>query len=151
MRDRPRQWGRDDRRRPASDRAQLSLPAVEVAAGVVLVFGVVTAFALGVPGADTREPQLDAYAEDAATVLAGEPPRHQGATRLSEVVRSESAFERERAALDRRVDRILPDNLLYRVETPHGAVGHRRPAGVAVGTATVTTEHGDVTVFVWYV
>lgn len=134
-----------------SDRAQLSLPAVEVAAGVLLVFGVLTAFALGVPAADTREPQLDAYAQDAATVLAGEPPRHQGSTRLAEVVRSPETFERERAALDRRVDRILPDNLLYRVVTPHGAVGYRKPAGVAVGSATVTTEHGDVTIYVWYV
>lgn len=132
------------------DRGQLSLPAVEVAAGVVLVFAVLTAFALGVPGPDTREPQLDAYARDAATVLAGEPPRHRGATRLSEVVRSETTFERERAALDRRVDRILPDNLLYRVETPNGAVGYRKPADAAVGAATVTTEHGDVTVYVWY-
>jgi len=137
--------------RPADGRGQLSLPAIEVAAGVLLVFAVLTAFALGVPDADTREPQLDAYARDTATVLAGEPPRHQGATRLSEVVRSATAFERERAALDRRVDRILPDNLLYRVETPYGAVGYRRPADVAVGVATVTTEHGDVTVHVWYV
>jgi hypothetical protein len=142
----------DRPRRPtAADRGQLSLPAVEVAAGVLLVFGVVTAFALGVPGVDTREPQLDAYADDAATVLAGESPRHQGSTRLAEVVRSPASFDRERAALDRRVDRILPDNLLYRVVTPHGAVGHRRPAGVAVGSATVTTEHGDVTIHVWYV
>jgi hypothetical protein len=143
--------GKRPLRRSLGCRAQLSLPAVEVAAGVVLVFGVVTVFALGVPAPDMRDPQLDAYAEDAATVLAGEPPRHQGATRLSEVVRSETAFERERAALDRRVDRILPDNLLYRVETPHGVVGHRKPAGVTVGVATVTTEHGDVTVFIWYV
>lgn len=134
-----------------ADRAQLSLPAVEVAAGVLLVFGVLTAFALGAPAADTREPQLDAYARDAATVLAGEPPRHQGSTRLAEVVRSAESFERERAALDRRVDRILPDNVLYRVETPHGAVGYPKPAGVAVGSATVTTEHGDVTIYLWYV
>jgi hypothetical protein len=134
----------------ADDRGQLSLPAVEAAAGVVLVFGVVAAFALGVPAADTREPQLDAYARDAATVLSGEPPRHRGATRLSEVVRSESAFERERAALRHRVERILPDNLLFRVRTPRGAVGFRKPPGAAVGSATVTTVHGDVRIWVWY-
>jgi hypothetical protein len=131
-------------------RAQLSTPAIEAAAGVVLVLAVVTTFALPVADPPTREPQLDAYAADAATVLAGEPPRHGGATRLSEVTRSATAFERERAALDRRVDRILPDNLLYRVETPHGAVGYRRPTGVTTGTATVTTAHGPVTVRVWY-
>jgi hypothetical protein len=36
------------------------------------------------------------------------------------------------------------------VETPHGAVGFRKPAGVAVGAATATTAHGDVTIRVWY-
>ncbi|WP_135820219.1 DUF7262 family protein [Halostella litorea] len=131
-------------------RAQLSLPAVEVGVGVVLVVGVMTTFALGVPDADTREPQLDAYAEDAATVLSDESPRHAGATRLAEVVRTPGSFERERDALERRVDRILPDNLLFRVETPRGAVGYERPPGVAVGSATVTTANGDVTVRVWY-
>lgn len=131
-------------------RAQLSLPAIEAIAGVLLVFGVLSAFALGTPAADTREPQLDAYAEDAAAVLAGEPPRHRGATRLAEVVRSASAFDRERSALERRVDRILPDNLLFRVDTPHGTVGYRMPADAPVGSATVTTTGGDVTVWVWY-
>lgn len=132
------------------DRGQLSMPAVEAAAGVLLVFGVVGTFALGVPAPDTRQPQLDAYARDAATVLSGEAPRHQGATRLSEVVRSEESFERERSALRRRVDRILPDNLLFRVETPHGSVGFQRPPGVSVGTATVTTIHGQIRIRVWY-
>lgn len=61
---------------------------------------------------------------DAATVLGDEPPSHQRPTRLAEVVRSEAAFDRERAALDRRVDRILPDNLMYRMETLYGAVGY---------------------------
>lgn len=136
--------------RRGRDRGQLSLPAVEAAAGVLLVFAVVSAFALGAPGPDTREPQLDAYAEDAAAVLAGDPPRHQGATRLAEVIRSQSAFDRERGSLRRRVDRILPDNLLFRVGTPHGSVGYRRPAGAPVGSATVTTVNGDVTIWVWY-
>jgi hypothetical protein len=131
-------------------RGQLSLPAVEVGVGVVLVVGVLTTFALGVPAADTREPQLDAYAEDAAAVLSDESPRHRGATRLAEVVRTPGSFERERAALERRVDRILPDNLLFRVETPQGTAGYERPPGVAVGSATVTTANGDVTIRVWY-
>jgi len=132
------------------DRAQLSLPVVEVGVGLVLVIGVLTTFALGVPDADAREPQLDAYAEDAATVLASESPRHRGATRLGEVVQSSASFDREREALERRVDRILPDNLLFRVATPQGAVGYERPPGVTVGTATVTTTAGDVTIQVWY-
>lgn len=135
----------------APDRGQLSLSAVEAGVGVVFVLAVTMGFALGVPAPDTREPQLDAYAEDAVAVLAGEPPRHRDATRLAEIVRSEAAFERERTALERRVDRILLDNLLFQVETPYGAVGYRRPAGVPFGRATVTTVNGDVTVWVWYV
>ncbi len=147
---RSRGGGRSRSENSGSDRGQVSLPVVEAGVGVLLVFGVITSFALGLPEADDREAQLDAYAEDAAAVLAGEPPRHREATRLAEVLRSEDTFERERDALDRRVDRILPDNLLYRVETPHGAVGYRKPAGVPVGVASVTTTNGDVTIWVWY-
>ena len=117
---------------------------------MVLVLSVAGGFALGVPTPDGRTAQLDAYARDAGTVLAGEPPRHGGATRLDEVTRSPDAFEREADALERRVERILPDNLLFRVTTPHGSVGFRRPAGVPVGRATVTTLHGDVRIEVWY-
>jgi len=131
-------------------RGQLSLSIVEAGVGVVFVLAVTMGFALGVPTADTRTPQLNAYAEDAATVLVNEPPRHAGETRLSEVTRSAEAFERERDALKRRVDRILADNLMYRVETPHGAVGFERPAGAATGRATVPTRGGEVTIWVWY-
>lgn len=132
-------------------RAQLSLSVVEAGIGVVFILGVAMGFALGVPSPDTRGAQLDLYAEDVGTVLAGEPPRHRGTTRLAEIIASEEAFDRERAALERRVDRILPDNLMFRVETPHGAVGYRKPAGVSTGVTTVTTTNGDVTIWVWYV
>lgn len=131
-------------------RAQLSLSAVEAGIGALFVLGVAMAFVAGVPAPDTREPQLDAYASDTLAVLSGDPPRHDGPTRLAEVARSKDAFQRERAALDRRIDRILPDNLMYRLRTPHGSVGYRRPAGVPVGTATTTTVNGDVRVWVWY-
>lgn len=132
------------------DRAQLPLALVEAAVGVVLVLAVTAGFVLGVPSPAGTEAQLEAYADDTATVLATEPPRHQGATRLSEIARSPTAFQRERAALDRRVDRILPDNLLYRVETPHGAVGFQTPANAPVGRRTVATGYGEVTITVWY-
>ena len=132
------------------DRGQLSLSLLEAGVGVLFLLTVAMGFALGVPQPDTSEPQLDSYAEDAATVLASEAPRHQGTTRLAEVVASNASFRRERAALDRRVERILPDNLMYRVETPHGAVGFRKPATATVGRATVTTVNGDVTIRVWY-
>jgi len=131
-------------------RGQLSLPAVEAAVGVVLILGVSMGFALAVPQPAGSDAQLDAYARDTAAVLAGESPRHAGSTRLVEVTRSRAAFDRERGALRARVDRILPENLLFRVGTPHGAVGFRRPAGVAVGVATVTTANGDVRIEVWY-
>jgi hypothetical protein len=131
-------------------RGQLSFSIAEAGVGVVLVLAVAMGFAYDLPEPDTRHAQLETYAEDAVTVLAGEPPRHRGATRLAEVARSPETFERERDALERRVDRILLDNLMYRVETPHGVVGFPEPAGVAVGEATVTTVGGDVTVRVWY-
>jgi hypothetical protein len=131
-------------------RAQLPLSLVEVALGAVLILGVALGFALGTPAPDTQTPQLTAYAEDTATVLASESPRHGGTTRLREVVRSESAFERERAALDRRVDRILPENVMYRMTTPYGTVGFPKPGGVATGTATVPTGYGRVHIEVWY-
>ncbi|MFC7176291.1 DUF7262 family protein [Halosegnis marinus] len=132
------------------ERAQLPLSLVEAAVGVVLVLAVASGFALGVASPGSSAAQLDAYADDTATVLAAEPPRHGGTTRLAEVARSEAGFERERAALDRRVDRILPDNLMYRVETPHGAVGYPVPAGAPVGERSVATGYGRVTVRVWY-
>lgn len=132
-------------------RAQLSLSAIEAGVGALFVLAVAMTFVVGVPTPDTREPQLDAYATDALAVLAGDPPRHAGATRLAEVSRSAAAFQREHTALDRRLGRILPDNLMYRLQTPHGSVGYRRPAGVPVGTAAVTTVGGDVRIWVWYV
>ncbi|MCG1002144.1 MULTISPECIES: hypothetical protein [Halobacterium] len=133
------------------ERAQLSLSVVEAGVGVLFVVAVASAFAFGTPaGGVGEQAQLDAYAQDAATVLANEPPQHGDATRLAEVAASEAAFARERAALERRVDRILTDNLLFRVRTPHGAVGHVRPSSATVGVARVPTESGPVTVWVWY-
>lgn len=134
-----------------NDRGQLSLPAVEAAIGVTFVLGVAVTFGLALPDAGTAEVQLDTYAGDAGTVLAEEPPRHGGSSRLAEVARSSASFARERAALERRVDRILGDNLMYRVETPHGAVGEPRPRDVPVGRAAVPTRNGEVTLWVWYV
>lgn len=131
-------------------RGQLSLPAVEAAVGVVFVLAAAAAFGLALPDAGVAEAQLDAYADDAATVLAEEPPRHAGGTRLGEVARSAAAFKRERAALERRVGYVLGDNLLFRVETPHGAVGYARPPDVPLGRASVPTRGGEVVLWVWY-
>lgn len=132
------------------ERGQLSLPVVEAAVGVVLVLATLSTFALAPPEASTREAQLDRYAADTASALAGESPSHGAATRLSEVAADEATFERERDALQRRVERILPDNLLYRIETPHGAVGFDPPADAPVGVERVPTSGGTVVVRVWY-
>jgi hypothetical protein len=135
----------------AAGRGQVSLPAVEAAVGVLFVVAVASAFAFGSPADGVpREAQLDAFASDAATVLANEPPQHGDSTRLAEVAASGNAFDREAGALERRVDRILPNNLLFRVETPHGAVGYAHPASVPTGVATVPTGSGPVTIRVWY-
>lgn len=133
------------------DRGQLPLSLLEVAVGVVLVLSLVATLALGVPAPETSESQLDVYAEDAVTLLANEPPEHASSTRLSEMLVSPERFERERTTLDRRIDRILPDNLLYRLETPHGTIGYEMPADVTAGRATATTPHGSITLRVWYV
>ncbi|PSP93414.1 hypothetical protein BRC91_09925 [Halobacteriales archaeon QS_4_62_28] len=132
------------------DRAQLPVSLLEAALGVVVILGIALGFALGVPAPPTREPQLDAYAEDAVTLLATEPPQHRNTTRLTEIVASEGAFQREQGTIRDRTDRILPDNVMFRVETPHGAVGIPRPGGITTGTATVTTVEGPVTIRVWY-
>jgi len=131
-------------------RAQLPMALLEAAIGVVLVLGVALGFGLGVPTPDGTAAQLDAYAEDAMVLLDEEPPRHTNATRLEEVLASPEAFDRERAAVDRRLERILPDNLMYRLETPHGAVGQPVPSRVPTGVAMVTTGEGAVALRVWY-
>jgi hypothetical protein len=132
-------------------RGQVSLTVVEAGVGVLFVVAVASAFAFGAPGGGVaRDAQLDAYASDAATVLANEPPRHGEATRLAEVASSSETFDREQDALGRRVDRILPDNLLFQVATPHGDVGYVRPSNAPVGVARVPTGSGLVTIWVWY-
>lgn len=132
------------------DRGQLPLVIIEAGLGILLLVGLTFTFALGAPGAATHEAQLDIYAADAATLLANEPPRHAAETRLGELLSSESAFEREKTELTRRVGRVLPPNVLFRIETEYGTVGHRLPDGVPTGTATVTTIGGTVRVRVWY-
>lgn len=133
-------------------RAQVPVTVVEATLGVLLVTAVVFTFALGVPEPDARQSQaqLEMYAADAGTLLATEPPRHADQTRLAESIASEDAFERERSELERRIDRILPPNVLFRLETSHGTVGQPLPDDVPTGETTVLTANGDVTLRVWY-
>jgi len=129
-----------------------ALTTIEAAVGVLLLVGVALLFVLAVPdGGEARaQAQLDAYASDGTTLLAGEQPRHATQTRLAEATASRAAFERERAALQRRIEEILPANVLYRLETEYGAVGHPKPDDVRTGTATLSTVNGRVTLTVWY-
>ena len=133
------------------DRGQVPTTTIEAALGLLLLFSVAFTFALGIPGAGADRTQLDAYAADGITLLGNEPPQHGGETRLAEVVASGERFDRERDALRQRVDRILPANLMFQIDTAYGTVGHPLPAGEPTGTATVTTVNGPVTLRVWYV
>lgn len=135
---------------PRRSRGQLSMPVIEAGVGVVLILSLAGLLALGTPAPQADDPQLEVYAEDVAMVLAEEPPRHGGTTRLDELTRSQTSFEREAPALERRVETLVPENMLYRIETPHGAVGFERPAGAVTGAAVVTTQHGEVRVEVWH-
>ncbi len=133
------------------DRGQASLTAVEAALGILLLFGVTVTFALGTTPQPAAQTQLDAYADDTLTILTTEQPRHSGQTRLAELTSSSESFEREKGELKERIERILPPNVLFRVETTEGSVGHRLPSDVATGVATVSTRNGPVTLRVWYV
>lgn len=126
-------------------RGQLSLSLVEAGVGVMLVFAVVAGAAVGVPDPGTEQTALDRYARDALTVL-----RAGGDPTLDEAISSGDAFREHRDGLRERLDGLLPPGVRYRVETPHGAVGHPVPRSRAVGTATASTRHGSVTVEVWY-
>ena len=131
-------------------RAQASLTAVEAAIGVLLLLSVTFTFALGVAEPTADRAQLDAYADDTLRVLATDGPAHGDSTRLAEVVSSRDTFEREKGSLVERFDRILPDNVLFRIETRYGSAGHRLPDDVPTGVSTTTTRHGQVTLRVWY-
>lgn len=136
---------RADRTVPNGSRAQLSLSLLEVAIGVLVVFAVLSGVILGVPTPE-RHAQLDAYAHDAAIALEDPSTRH----RPSELTASRSAFEQGQAALHARLDGLLPENLMIRIETPHGVVGYHSPSDEPVGRATIPTPNGSVRVLVWY-
>lgn len=133
-------------------RAQASVTAIEAGIGVILLMSLVFVFVLGGTGEQNpqAQTQLDLYADDAATLLSNEQPRHTDQTRVAEVTRSQAAFDREADALERRVERILPPNVLFQVETAYGTVGYPLPDDVRTGTTTVPTTNGKVTLTVWY-
>ena len=122
---------------------------VEAAIGVVLVLSVAASFALA-PAAPEHTATLDAHADDAVEILRADAPVGSGATRLAALTRSAAAERRERAAARSRLASALPGTVAFRVRTPYGSFGDPRPPGATVGVASATTQHGRVTVRVWY-
>lgn len=132
------------------DRAQLSLPVAEAVVGVVLVVGLTAAFTAAVPGPATERAQLERYADDAATTLAGAPAADGSGPLLDRALGSERGFRESRPRLRDRTAGLLPGSVRVRLDTPRGSVGPPRPPDVPTGRATVTTVHGPVYVVVWY-
>jgi DNA-binding beta-propeller fold protein YncE len=130
----------------------VSLSAVEALVGALLVTGVVAGFVVGSDGTgtDADEAQLDRYAADAARLLATEPAAAGNGTRLEALTASNGSFGRVQTGVRRRLDAVLPDNVVFRVETPHGTVGYPPPTG-ETGQARRVTPDGTVVVEVWYV
>ena len=131
-------------------RGQLSLTVVEAVVGVVLVMGVAAGFTVVSTGPSPSTPQLDTLADDAATVLASEPTAGGRDSRLAALARSEGSFAATRRSTRERLTDLLPADVLFRVRTPHGSVGHPQPPTATVGSTTVPTRYGPVTIRVWY-
>jgi hypothetical protein len=133
-------------------RGQLSLSVVEAAVGVVLVLGVTAGFAVVSADPAPRTPQLDSLARDVGTVLASEPePTETGDdSRLVALARPDGSFAAVRTPARDRIEALLPADVLFRVETPRGTLGHTRPPTTPVGSTTVPTRYGPVTIRVWY-
>ncbi|MEF8856015.1 MAG: hypothetical protein V5A16_01195 [Haloplanus sp.] len=131
-------------------RGQLSLSVVEAAIGVILVLGVAAGFAVGATGPTSSTPHLDTLARDTATVLGSEPTDSGQESRLSALARSERSFDRVRTPTRRRIAALLPDDVVFHVRTPRGSFGYPHPPTAPVGSVTVPTRHGPVTIRVWY-
>lgn len=131
-------------------RGQLSLSVLEAAIGVVLVMGVAAGFTVVSAGPAASTPRLDTLAHDAGTVLASDPVEDSPDSRLATLARSPQSFATVRESTRERLDGLLPADVLFRVLTPHGAFGYPQPPTATVGSATLPTRYGPVTIRVWY-
>lgn len=130
-------------------RGQLSIPTIEVSIGILLVFGVISLLTIGVTPPAQVDPQLEQYAEDTGVLLI--QTGTEKAPPLAGALTDKATFTQYRSAISQRTDRLLPDNLMYVIETPHGTIGHQPPAYVTTGRTIRTTPHGTVTITVYYV
>ena len=126
------------------------MTVVEAVVGVVLVMGVAAGFTVVSTGPSPSTAELDTLADDAATVLASEPTEGGRDSQLAELARSEGSFAATRQSAHERLTDLLPADVLFRVRTPHGSVGHPQPPTATVGSTTVPTRYGPVTIRVWY-
>ena len=131
-------------------RGQLSLTVVEAVVGVVLVMGVAAGFTVVSTGPTPSTAELDTLAHDAATVLASEPTEGGRDARLAELARTEESFAATHPSARDRLADLLPADVLFRVRTPQGTLGYLRPPTAPVGSTTVPTRYGPVTIRVWY-
>lgn len=138
------------RRGSSADRAQLSLTLVEAGVGALLILALAAGFGLTDPLSDHRTDTLDRHAADALTLLDRDRPVADGPSRLSAASRSAASFDRERPALDDRLDDLLSTGLRYRLRTPQGSLGDPLPTETPTGRAVLGTRHGDVVLWVWY-
>lgn len=127
-------------------RAQLSLSVLEAGIATLLVLSVASLFVLS-PTAPDQSQQLDQHASDLGELLTTEgletPP-------LDVVLGSDEAFENDASTLEAITRTALPAAVQYRIETPRGPLGERRPPSATAVSHQVVTANGTVTIWVWY-
>lgn len=109
---------------------------------------------------DVRTTQLEGYVAEVVSIFrsprssarVGESAIHPGSEWFEDAFQSEEEFERNRELLHMWVRRILPKNVMYRLNSPYGTVGHRVPDNTHVVSDTIFVERVDfrVTLSVWY-
>jgi len=138
MRSRESEDGARGTRETGRARAQLSVPLLEAALGILLLLSVAGAFAVGVPDPGAREARLDGYAADGLETL------RDGDPSLDAFVRGETT------GIETRLERLTPPGARYRLESDTQSVGAPVPAGVPRGRASTATANGTATLWVWY-
>jgi hypothetical protein len=127
-------------------RGQLSLSVLEAGIAALLVLSVASLFVLSPTAADRSE-HLDRHASDLGDLLVTGGPE---TPRISAVAGSADVFDRDAEALESVARTVLPAAVQYRVETPHGPLGDRRPPYASAVSNHVVTANGTVSIWVWY-